>query len=121
MIHLLRPRTVIALMLVLILSVAVYGFAAANTVPASTAGDGEGTISGYAISGIAYTLNGTNPGNVDAVTFTINPAAAGTVRVKLVAAGTTWYNCTNTGGAVSCATTGATAASADQLRVVATN
>jgi hypothetical protein len=108
-------------MLVLILAVAVYGFAASNTVPASTAGDGSGVISGYTISGIAYTLNGTTPTTIDTVSFTISPAAAGTVRIKLVNAGSTWYNCTNTAGAVSCTTTGASVVSADQLRVVATN
>ena len=121
MLQLLRPRTLIALMLVLILAAAIYGFAAANTVPASTAGDGSGVISGYTISGIAYTLNASNPGNIDTVTFTIAPTAAGTVRIKLVNAGSTWYNCTNTAGAVSCTTTGAPVTTADQLRVVATN
>jgi hypothetical protein len=121
MIHLLRPRTLLAVMLVLILAVAVYGFAASNTVPATAAGDGENTISGYTISSVAYTLNGSNPGNIDSVSFTISPTSAGTVRIKLVAAGSTWYNCTNSSGSVSCTTTGASVSSADQLRVVATN
>jgi hypothetical protein len=121
MIRLLRPRTLLAVMLVLILSVAVYGFAATNTVPATAAGDGSGVISGYTISAVAYTLNAANPGNIDSVSFTISPTAAGTVRIKLVNLGSTWYSCTNTAGAVSCTTTGASAASADQLRVVATN
>jgi len=74
MIHLLRPRTLFAIMLVLILSVAVYGFAAANTVPASSAGDGAGAITGYTISSIHYTLNPANPGNIQTVRFTIAPA-----------------------------------------------
>ena len=120
-IRLLRPRTLLAVMLVMILAAAVYGFAAANTVPGTAAGDGSGTISGYTISGVAYTLNATNPGNIDTVSFTISPATAGTVRIKLVAAGSTWYNCTNSSGSVSCTTTGATVLAADQLRVVATN
>lgn len=121
MVSLLRPRTLLAVMLVLILAAAVYGFAASNTVPATAAGDGAGVISGYAITGVAYTLNGTNPGTIDSVSFSINPTTAGTVRIKLVAGGSTWYNCTNSSGSVSCTTTGASVTAADELRVVATN
>jgi hypothetical protein len=121
MIRLLRPRTLLAVMLVLILAAAVYGFAATNTVTATAAGDGTGVISGYAITNVAYTLNGSNPGTIDSVAFSINPTSAGTVRIKLVAAGSTWYNCTNAAGAVSCTTTGASVTAADELRVVATN
>ncbi len=116
MIRFLRPRTMVAVLLVLILSVAVYGFAAANTVPASTAGDGTGVISGYTISNIHYTLNATNPGNIQTVTFTIAPIAAGDVRITLD--GSTWSTCTNTAGAVSC-TVSQAALTAVNLRVVA--
>ncbi len=95
-------------------------FAAANTVPSSSAGDGSGTVSGYTVSNIQYTLNGTNPANIDSVSFTLS-AVAGTVKIKLVAAGSTWYSCTNpSGNNWSCTTTGATVLSADELRVVAT-
>jgi hypothetical protein len=111
--------------LALILATAAYGFAASNTVPTSNAGDGSGTISGYTISAVHYTLNATNPVNVDDVSFTIAPAvpAGGTVMVKLVAAGTTFKSCTVTGGtSVSCpssGTLGVTALAADQLEVIA--
>ncbi len=121
MMRLVRTRTLLVTMLVLILAVAVYGFAAANTVPNTAAGDGSGTISGYAITNVAYNLNAGAPTTIDSVTFTINPTTAGTVRIKLVNAGSTWYNCTNTAGAVSCTTTGASVSTADQLRVVATD
>jgi hypothetical protein len=96
-----------------------YAYAASNTVPATDAGDGAQAISGYTISAVHYNLNGTNPANIDSVTFTIAPAATGgSAQVQLVNAGT-WYSCTISGGTnVSCTTTGATAAAAANLRVV---
>jgi len=116
MIRFLRPRTLVAVVLVLILSVAVYGFAAANTVPASSAGDGSGAISGYAITNIHYALNAANPANIQTVTFTITPASAGDVRITMD--GATWSTCTNTAGSVSCSVAQA-ALTALNLRVVA--
>ncbi len=95
---------------------------AANTVGATSAGAGSGTISGYTVSAVAYSLNASTPSNIDAVTFTLS-AAATTVKAKLVAAGTTWYACTVvSGNNWSCATTSpqATVAASDQLTVVAT-
>jgi hypothetical protein len=116
MIRFLRPRTLVAVLLVLILSVAVYGFAAANVVPGSSAGDGSGAISGYTISNIHYALNAGNPANIQTVTFDILPATAGEVRITLD--GATWSTCTNPGGPVSC-TVAQPAATAMNLRVVA--
>jgi hypothetical protein len=111
--------------LALILATAAYGFAASNTVPTTNAGDGSAAISGYTVSAVHYTLNATNPANIDSLSFTIAPAvpAGGTVEVKLVAAGTTFSGCTVTGGtSVTCpssGTLGVTALAADQLRVIA--
>jgi archaellin len=101
-------------------AVAGYAFTASNTVPNASLGQGANVISGYAISGIGYNQNATNPGNIDSVAFTITPAAAGTVTVQL-ASGGVWYSCTNTAGSVSCATTSpqATASLATSLNVVA--
>lgn len=64
-----------------------YAFTASNTVPATSAGAGSGAISGYAITNVAYGLNGTTPTEIDQVTFTIAPAAASTVRIQLAAGG----------------------------------
>ena len=82
--------------LVLVLAGATYAFAAANTVPASKAGDGSGAISGYVVSAIHYNLNAITPTNIDSVTFTLDsaPVAGSTIKIKLVAAGSTWYTCT---------------------------
>jgi hypothetical protein len=98
-----------------------YAFTASNTVPNTAAGQGTGTVSGYTVTSVGYTLNASTPSNIDAVTFTISPASATTVKAQL-ASGGTWYSCTNTAGSVSCATTSPqmTAATAATLNVVAT-
>ncbi len=112
----------IGLLFVLVATAAISAtaFTAANTVPASNAGDGSGAISGYTISAVSYTVNATNPQNLDSVSFNILPPTAVTVRAQVQNAGS-WFNCTNTAGAVSCTTTGATVLAADQLTVVATD
>jgi len=109
------------LALALLVGVAIYAFAASNTVPATRAGDGSGAISGYTASSVVYTLNSSDPSKIDKVAFTLSPASTTTVKAKLVSAGTDWYSCTNTSGSVECTTTSpqATVASADQLQVVA--
>ena len=116
------PRRRLLLVAVLAIGVAsgVYAYAATNTVPNSTAGAGSGTISGYTVSNVAYSLNSTTPTNLDQVAFTIAPTTATTLKVQLAAAGS-WYTCTNTAGSVTCNTTSpqATAAAATQLTVVA--
>lgn len=102
---------------------ATQAFTASNTVPGTKAGDGLGTITGYVVSSVAYTLNATDPTKIDAVSFTLDaaPAAGATIKAKLVSAGSTWYSCSATGTSVTCNTTSpqATVSSADELRVVA--
>jgi hypothetical protein len=115
-------RTTLALCTAGALALGAYAFTASNTVPTTSAGSGAAAISGYAVSGVAYALNATSPTNIDAVTFSISPTAATTVKAQLVSGGT-FYPCTNTSGSVSCATTSpqATVAAANQLTVLATN
>lgn len=95
-------------------------FTASNTVPDASLGQGANTISGYTISSVNYTPNGSNPSNIDSVSFTISPSAAGTVEIQLVSGGA-WYTCSNSSGSVTCATTSpqATAGAANSLNVVA--
>jgi hypothetical protein len=98
--------------------------AAANTVPASAAGDGAGAISGYTVSAVHYNLNATNPQNIDSVTFTTNVTVPLLSTVKIQLDGTNWYTCTGQGStSISCTTTSpqATVAAADSLRVVIAN
>ena len=92
-----RRRTAVIIAVAAALAFAAYAFTAANTVPSSQAGDGSGTISGYTVSNIAYTLDSTNAANIESVAFTLD-AAAGTVKAKVVAASSTYTDCSNTGG-----------------------
>jgi hypothetical protein len=90
-------------------------FAAANTVPASSAGAGSAAVSGFTISAIDYNLNATTPTNVDTVTYvaTADNGSTGTsltIHTRFVAGGA-WYTCTRTGGVapahnISCDTDG---------------
>ncbi len=104
-----------------VVAIGAFGLTASNTVAATKAGDGSGTITGYVVSGITYSLNASNPSNLDAASFTLDsgPVAGSTLRVRLTAAGP-WYPCTFAGPAVTCSTTApqATVASTDSLRVV---
>ena len=115
-----RRRLVLVIAAAAVLAFAAYAFTAANTVPASSAGDGSGVISGYTVSSIAYQLEG-NPSFIDSVSFTLS-AVAGTVHVKLVNASATFTACANTGGNNwSCNFAGGaqTVLSADEFRVIA--
>ena len=119
-----KRRLALAALGVAALAAGTYAYTAANTVPATKAGAGSGAITGYTASAVHYNLNATNPQNIDSVTFTLNsePVAGSTVKIKLVAAGSTWYSCTMSGTPAvdaSCTTAGATVPTADQLTVVA--
>lgn len=117
-------RMMVLVGVTLLLATAAYGFAAANTLAETGAGDGQATISGYDVTSVAYTLNATTPTNIDAVTFDIDPTAGASapnkVKIKLVTASSTWFNCTNSSGSTwSCTITGVTSSAANELRVVA--
>jgi len=96
----------------------VSGFAS-NTVPATKAGDGTGTVTGYVVTGVHYGLNGTDPTKADSVTFNLDstPVAGSTLKTKV---GANWYTCTNVAAAVTCVTTSpqATVAPITTLEVV---
>ena len=74
---------------------------ATNAVPAGTAGSGSGTVSGYAVSDISYSLSGET---VDGVSFTLDRPGATTVKARLSPA-EPWTSCTITDTAVSCPVT----------------
>ena len=116
-----RHRLLVALALAVALGTATYAFTATNTVPNSSAGAGNGTISGYTVSAVAYQLNATTPTDIDKVTFTLSSAAT-VAKAKLVAAGTTYTSCTIAGGVnVTCDFSPDVAVTtADQLSVIAT-
>lgn len=123
--NLLKRRFVALLTFGAIVGVAISGFAASNTVPDTNAGDGSGTISGYTIAAVQYTLNAATPSNIDSVSFTVSPIAPGaspaiTVKAKVVSASATYTNCTLAAGVWTCDfSPDVTVLSADQLRVIA--
>jgi hypothetical protein len=116
-----RRRLAVILAAAAALAFAAYAFTASNTVPDSKAGDGDGAITGYTVTNIAYQLEAANPANIDSVSFDLDDAA-GTVKVKLVNASSTYTDCTNTAGNSWSCDFGAgaqTVLSADEFRVIA--
>ena len=110
------------MLLTILFAVAAYAFTATNTVPATRAGDGTGAITGYTVSGVAYTLDAANPANIASWAFDLD-AASTSVRSKLVTASAVYTTCVH-GAAFHWTCTPAaepTVASVDQLRVIATS
>lgn len=121
--HILRKsRFLVALIVAGAMGTGAYAFTASNTVPASEAGAGSGTISGYTVSAVAYQLNATTPTNIDSVTFTLS-AAATTAKAKVVSGSTTYTNCSIASGTnATCTFSPAIAiTTANQLDVIATS
>jgi hypothetical protein len=119
-------KVLLIALVVIVVAGSAYAFAAANTgIPNVKAGEGVGTVSGYTISLVAYTLNNDDPSKIDKVTFTTD-AEATVVKIKLVTSGSTWYSCTDTaeaGLSWTCTTTSpqATVATMTGLTIVATD
>jgi hypothetical protein len=109
---------------VLVLAALFYAFAAANIVPETGAGVGSGTITGYTITNVTYTLDNTDPSLITAVDFDLVPTAGANppqvVYVKLIEPGGSWYSCAVAAGAASCTISpGISASSANTLTVSA--
>jgi hypothetical protein len=117
-----KRRFLGALVVAVVMATGAYAFTATNTVPASSAGSGNGTISGYTVSAIAYQLNASTPSNIDTMTFTLS-ANATTVKAKVVSGSSTYTDCTVTGGVnASCDfSPDIDITTADQLAVIATS
>jgi hypothetical protein len=103
--------------LVAALSGAAYAALANNTVGSSNAGEGTGTISGYCINVGKYTLDSSNPPNIQSfvLDFPSSPAGGctqGTTEPTTVVAQFMKDANTTDGGLYSCAAT--TAASGDE-------
>jgi hypothetical protein len=95
-------RIFVIVVVVFSLATVAYASAAANTVDASKAGDGNAAVSGYTVTAIHYTL-AADPTLISAVTFDLG-AAAGTGKVQ-VGIGTgaspftyTYFGCTLSSG-----------------------
>ena len=78
-------------------------FAAANTTPPSSAGEEtSAVVSGFTISSIVYVLDGTDPQNIDSVTYTAQsgaasgwPASLTTLVTRFTVTAGEWYVCTD--------------------------
>ena len=90
-------------------------YTASNGVPQAAAGAGSGAISGYAISGVHYELEGTV---VSAVSFSLDPPDARTARIRVSPSGG-WLPCTIATGVASCALGGVALTELERLVVVA--
>lgn len=107
-----HARLFIALVIALAAGTGAYAYTASNTVPNSTAGSGQGTVSGYTVTNVHYVLNTTTPANIDSLTFTVSPVIPSTsngkviVQAQLATGGPTNYTCSTntTGDTVTCAT-----------------
>jgi len=83
-------RTAVLGLLLVILATAGFGFAAQNTVPDSRAGDGTGDISGYEVTNIRYTLNSTDPTELNGVSFDLTGGTVVPQSVKARIVGEAW-------------------------------
>ncbi len=91
-------------------------FTAANTTPPSSAGeDLAATISGFTISSIVYTLDGTDPTLIDQVDYQAQsgaasdwPASLTTIVTRFTAVAAEWFVCTDDAGGVAAGTYGIT-------------
>ncbi|TAK14900.1 MAG: hypothetical protein EPO32_00085 [Anaerolineae bacterium] len=86
------------------------------------AGSGDGTVSGYAISSVVWTLDSDAPREIDSVSFDVSPsggAGSPTEVLSTVDNGSTWISCT--GGPTTWTCTfgaGVIASTANPLRIV---
>jgi hypothetical protein len=107
-----RKKLGLAVVVAAAIGAGVYAFTAANIVPATTAGAGNGVVSGYTVTNLHYMLDATTPNNIDSVAFSITPFVPNTGRGKVViqaalsTGGPNTYSCTTdtTGGLATCPT-----------------
>jgi predicted small secreted protein len=119
-------KKIILVVLVAVLVAVGFAYAAANTVPVTGAGDGNGTISGYTVTEVHYTLDSNNPANIAMVEFKLTPqdplaSAPTTVSVQLITGGT-WFGCNapqSPSTHWTCSINNVTVLQAGNLRVVA--
>ena len=105
-------------MVILVLGLITYAFAASSSQVSSVGGEGATSVSGWVVSEIRYQL-AKDPAQLTGVEFDLN-GQAGTVKVKLVSTDSTYYSCVSQQGSRwVCETPGLTVAAIDELRVIA--
>jgi len=95
-----KRRIALVALLAFVLGTTAFAYAASITFNgasnAGAAGQGSGTISGYNVTNIHYTLDSNDPSSITGVTFSLSPNTATTVKAKITGMAA-WATCT--GGA----------------------
>ena len=116
-----RRRLVLVALLAFVLGTTGFAYAAGITFNgasnAGAAGEGAGTISGYSVTNIKYTLDNNDPANITGVEFALSPDTATTVKAKVTGMAS-WGTCTDAGTTWQCVVSG-DAQAAVQLKVAA--
>lgn len=116
-----KRRIALVALLAFVLGTTAFAYAASITFNgasnAGAAGQGSGDISGYNVTNIHYTLDGSDPAQITGVTFSLTPDTASTVEAKITGM-TNWATCTGGASPWSCAVTG-NAQAAVNLQVAA--
>jgi hypothetical protein len=116
-----RRRLVLVALLAFVLGTTGFAYAAGITFNgasnAGAAGEGAGTISGYNVTNIKYTLDNNDPANITGVEFALSPDTATTVKAKVTGMAS-WGTCTDAGTTWQCVVSG-DAQAAVQLKVAA--
>jgi hypothetical protein len=114
-------RLVLVALLAFVLGTTGFAYAAGITFNgasnAGAAGEGAGTISGYNVTNIKYTLDNNDPANITGVEFALSPDTATTVKAKVTGMAS-WGTCTDAGTTWQCVVSG-DAQAAVQLKVAA--
>ena len=109
-------KTVALLLLVFALASAGRALTAPAPDPRSS---GAAAVSGYAVADVHYALSAADPSRIGAVSFTLHPARASTVRIRF-AAGGEWHACAAAASRTTCELPGGELlAAADRLEVTA--
>jgi len=108
------------IMAVGIIAAGTYAFTATNTVEATQAGDGVGTISGFDVTNVTYTQDPLDPTLLSGYSFTLDGDAT-SVDARTVTGQLTWDLCVEgLPNEWSCTPPpGTTVASLNELRVIA--
>lgn len=92
-----RPKFLLVLAVLGISVSAVTAYAAANAgLVERGAGSSVGTVSGYSISNVVYTLDGDAPNAVNQVAFSVSPSGGASAATEVYASvdnGATWVTC----------------------------
>ena len=115
-----KGRVIGAIVFAGLLAAATYAFTAANTVPATQAGDGSAAITGFAVTNVSYNLDAVNPANIASYEFDLD-GTAGEVKARILSTQVGYDTCVNTllNHWVCTPTISPTALSVDTLRVIA--